>query len=115
MDRWVCPLLIGSMTQALYVAVWRVAPFPPLLLIHTPEAPIQPGPGWGEVGALLSWGILRGGCQGCNCVDLYFPREEEGGETIEREGKRETRRGGVPKESLDTDGLVNRHPQRGRG
>ena len=40
-------------TQALYVAVWRVAPFPPLLLIHTQEAPIQPRPGWGEVGALL--------------------------------------------------------------
>lgn len=28
-------------------------PFPPLLLIHTLEAPIQPGSGWGEVGALL--------------------------------------------------------------
>lgn len=28
-------------------------PFPPLLLIHTLEAPIQPESGWGEVGALL--------------------------------------------------------------
>ena len=34
-------------TQALYVAVRRVAPSPPLLLIPTPEAPIQLRPGWG--------------------------------------------------------------------
>lgn len=34
-------------TQALYVAEWRVAPFPPRLLIHTPETSIQPRPGWG--------------------------------------------------------------------
>lgn len=38
------------------------------------------------------------------------------GVEIEGEGKREAGEGGVvPKESLDTEGLVNRLPQRERG
>lgn len=42
-------------------------------------------------------------------MGLYFPREEKGGEKIEGEGKRE-KWGVLPKESLDTDSLVNQHP-----
>lgn len=51
-------------------------------------------------------------------MGLSFPREEkEGSEAGERgqEGDEGVEGGGVPKESLDTDSLVNQRPERARG
>lgn len=45
----------------------------------------------GEVGPLLSWGILRGACKGFDCVGLYFCGEKEG-EKREKELDGESRR-----------------------
>lgn len=56
-------------------------------------------------------------------MGLYFPKKRKrgGGDEIEREAKKDwievvVLAGGLePEESLDTDCLVNRKPQRGRG
>lgn len=100
-------------TQALYVAVWRAAPSP-LCSSSTPQRlPFSLGRAEGEVGPLLSGGILRGDCKGCDCVGLYFCGEEEG---VKREKEQARgRQRGVVEESLDTDSLVNQEPQRARG
>lgn len=100
-------------TQALYVAVWRAAPSP-LGCSSTPQRlPFSLGRAEGEVGPLLSRGILRGDCKACDCVGLYFCGEK-GGAKREEERARGRQRG-VGEGSLDTDSLVNQQPQRARG
>lgn len=99
-------------TQALYVAVWRAAPSP-LCCSSTPQRlPFSLGRAEGEVGPLLSRGILRGDCKACDCVGLYFCGEKEGAKR-EKERARGRQRG-VAEESWDTDSLVKQQPQRAR-
>lgn len=99
-------------TQALYVAVWRAAPSP-LCCSSTPQRlPFSLGLAEGEVGPLLSRGILRGDCKACDCVGLYFCGEKEGAKR-EKERARGRQRG-VAEESWDTDSLVKQQPQRAR-
>lgn len=112
-DCWVCPMLIVRLTHRPFMRLCGGWPLP-----SSASHPHPRGSHSARVWLGGSWssfvvGNLRGGCQGCNCVALYFPREEKEGEKIAREGKWEM--GGVPKKSLDTDCLVNQHPERGRG
>lgn len=82
MDRWVCPLLIVSLTHRPFMWLWGGWPLPSSAShphprgSHSTQAWL--GGSWSSF-VLGGRGILSGGCQGCDCVRLYFPRKEMGG------------------------------------
>lgn len=97
-------------TQALYVAVWRVAPSL-LCFSSTPQRlPFSLGLAGGKLKLFCSRGFLGEAVKAVT-VWAFISPEKRRGEKIEGESKRELMGGGVPKESLDTDDLVNWHPQ----
>lgn len=72
-----------------------MAPFPPLLLIHTPEAPIQHGPGWGKLEVFCSEGFLGEAVKAATVWAFISPEKRRGGRK-DREREQE-RRGGRTK------------------
>lgn len=104
-------------TLALYVAPSS------LCFSSTPlRLPFSPGPAWGKLELFCSGEFLAGAVEAATVWVFISPRKEKrGGDEIDREAKKDwievvVLAGGLePEKSLDTDCLVNRNPQRGRG